>query len=240
MQHIFKVFWWSLIYLPLTTGLFIQTKEKYDKFPERKIIILISSYNNPLELTVECLKSALKQKYSNFEIVFCDDCSPQPNIEQIHRDLIAKIDTHHRITYRRNKERYRPMGNQWLAWNSINPDNILDNNEIIIVNLDGDDVLLHRNVLKIINKLHHLGAWVTWGQCLFYPSKESIPACKDVSDSVRTLNTWRDIPFCFGHIRSYRLSLLKSIPLETFLHNGNFYPAAGDVILMWSLCEKAG
>lgn len=224
----------------LPIALYARTNDQSNIISERKIVVLISSYNNPTELTYECLMSVLMQEYSNFEILFCDDCSPQPNIEQIHRNLIAQIDTHNRITYRRNKERYRPMGNQWHAFHSINPDNILDNREIIIVNLDGDDVLLHSNVLKKINELHHHGAWITWGQCLYYPSKGAIPACHGVSNSVIASNSWRDIPFCFGHIRTYRLSLLKDIPLEALLYNDNFYPAAGDVALMWIGCEKGG
>lgn len=209
-------------------------------FPQRKIVVLISSYNNPLAITEECLRSILMQDYSNFEILFCDDCSPQANIEELHNDLIQRIDTDHKIIYRRNNVRYKPMGNQWISWNSINPENKEDNREIIVVNVDGDDVLLHEDVFKIINELHHKGAWITWGQCLFYPSMKTITACKGVSEGTIINNQWRDIPFCFGHIRTYRLSLLKNIPLQSVLCNGDFYPAAGDVALMWHLCEEAG
>lgn len=216
------------------------TIKQTSTLPQRKIVVLVSSYNNTIGVTEQCLRSILMQDYSNFEILFCDDCSPQANIEEIHKALIERIDHKHQITYRHNNQRYRPMGNQWHAWNSINPENRKDNQEIIVVNVDGDDVLLHNNVFTIINELHHKGAWVTWGQCLFYPSMQQITACKNVSEETIVNNKWRDIPFCFGHIRTYRLSLLKNIPLQSILYNGDFYPAAGDVALMWHLCEEAG
>ena len=228
-----------MIWLPLSLYSLPNNSDNKNSIPEKKIIVLISSYNNSLEITRECLNSVLMQDYSNFELLFCDDCSPQPNIEQLHRDLIAEIDIHHRIVYRRNNQRYRPMGNQWLAFHSINPNNTEDNREIIVVNVDGDDVLLHKNVLKKINELHHQGAWVTWGQCLYYPSKQAIPACHEVPHSVIEANNWRHYPFTQGHIRTYRLSLLKDLPLEYLLYNGDFYPATGDVALMWGLSEKA-
>jgi hypothetical protein len=216
------------------------TIEQTSTLPKRKIVALVSSYNNTIGVTEQCLRSILMQDYPNFEVLFCDDCSPQANIEEIHKALIERIDHKHQITYRHNNQRYRPMGNQWHAWNSINPENREDNQEIIVVNVDGDDVLLHNNVFTIINELHHKGAWVTWGQCLFYPSMQQITACQNVPEETIVHNKWRDIPFCFGHIRTYRLSLLKNIPLQSVLYNGDFYPAAGDVALMWHLCEEAG
>lgn len=125
--------------------------------PPKKIVIVIPSYNNPLEFTRECLQSALTQEYSNFEIVFSDDCSPQPNIEEIHKKLIMELDIDHKITYRRNDQRLGPLGNRWNAIHTINPDNIEDNRNIIVVNLDGDDffyVLMHLLSLMIFMKMH--------------------------------------------------------------------------------------
>lgn len=208
--------------------------------PEKKIIIVIPSYNNPLHITRACLESALNQNYSNFEILFCDDCSPQPDIEQRHRELIKELDKHNKITYKRNKNRYGPIGNQWLAWHSINPDNILDNRDIIVANLDGDD-LLEPDALAIVNELHEK-AWVTWGQFDLYPSHDAHNDCCDISESIIAANEWRKVPggLATSHLRTARLSLLKELPMEALLYKGNFYPAAGDAPLMWSLCEKAG
>ena len=208
--------------------------------PEKKIVILIPSYNNPLYITRECLQSALNQQYSNFEIFFSDDCSPEPGIEEKHRALIAELDKNNKITYKRNKQRHGPIGNQLLAWHSINPDNILDNRDIIVANLDGDD-FLEPNALSIVNELHEK-AWVAWGQFDLYPSGDKRNDCHKISKKIIAANGWRKVPggLATGHLRTYRLSLLKDLPIEALLYQGIFYPAAGDAPLMWSLCEKAG
>lgn len=212
-----------------------------DPIPERKIVILICSYNNPLEFTYECLMSALVQEYSNFEILFCDDCSPQSNIEQFHKCIIDKLDKQHRIKYIRNKQRYGSLGNQWHALHSINPDNIDDNRNIIVIHLDGDDVLLHRHVLKKVNIMHN-HAWVTYGNFAYFPSLALHQGCCfQVPDHIIAENKWRQVPgFPLTHLRTFRLCLLKDLPLKTFLYHGKFYPAATDVPIMLSLCEKAG
>lgn len=141
----------------------------YNAIPEKKIVVVIPSYNNPLEITRQCLESVLKQNYENFNIIFSDDCSPQPNIEHIHTTLIGEIDKKNKIIYHRNQERLGPIGNQWQAFQSINPNNIEDNNQIVVATLDGDDIFLQPNVLKKINELHEY-AWVTYGNFAYYPS----------------------------------------------------------------------
>lgn len=217
--------------------------KKQQSIPERKIVVVIPSYNNALDVTRECLKSVLMQEYSNFQIVFSDDCSPQPDVEKIHRKLIAELDVHKRVTYRRNASRCGPIGNQWHAFHSINPDNIMDNREIIIVNVDGDDFLLCKDALQLVNRMHHDGAWVTYGQFSLYPPKRSDKNdCHQIPRDIIATNKWRSVPggLATSHLRTYRLSLLKDLPLESYLYKGIFYPAAGDTSLMWSLCEKAG
>ena len=232
--------WFICSMLFITSPTYSIANELNNIIPEKKIIVVVPSYNNPIEFTRDCLQSILMQKYSNFEILFCDDCSPQPNIEYIHRTLIAELDMHNKITYVRNHQRYGPIGNQWHAFHSINPDNIEDNREIIVITVDGDDVLLHPNILTKVNEMHQ-HSWLTYGQYIFYPPSQitDFQAGK-VSDTVIAANAWRQVwGFPTGHLRTYRLSLLKDLPLDTFLYKGIFYPAAGDAPLMYSLCEKA-
>lgn len=210
------------------------------KIKERKIVVVIPSYNNPLEITRECLNSVLIQDYQNFEIIFSDDCSPQPIIEQKHKALIKELDKNNKITYQRNHERYGPIGNQWHAFHTINPDNIDDNREIIVATLDGDDLFLDSNVLQIVNELHQK-AWVTYGNFAYYPSMQTDCCCYEVSKDIIKANRWRKVPgFPTTHLRTARLSLIKNLPLESFLYNGIFYPAAGDTMIMYALCEQAG
>ena len=59
------------------------TDQDWDKLPEKvdyKIGIIIPNYN--YEHTIEkCLKSVLDQTYTNYEIVFIDDCSTDKSVE---------------------------------------------------------------------------------------------------------------------------------------------------------------
>lgn len=229
-----------LFALLLIQPIFTTIEIPISNIQERKIIIVIPSYNNPLEITRECLNSVLMQDYPNFEILFCDDCSPQSNIEEMHRSLIEELDKDKKITYRRNLERYGPIGNQWHACHSINPDNSQDNREIIIATLDGDDVFLHTKVLQEINELHQY-AWVTYGNFAYYPSLAIDRSSYEVPAEIIAANAWRTVPgFPTTHLRTARLSLIKDLPLEAVLYDDRFYPAAGDTTWMWSQCEKAG
>ncbi len=228
----------SLYSLLVLSNLYISIQSNQN-LPEKKIVIVIPSYNNPLKFTRECLESVLMQKYSNYEILFSDDCSPQPNIEQIHKQLIAELDMHKRITYRRNKQRLGPLGNRWNAIHSINQDNIEDNRNIIVANLDGDDIFLRSDALTIINEMHEY-AWTTWGSFSILPSKNIYSACQPVPAHVIAQNNWRSCPISLSHVQTYRLSLLKDLPLYTYLYHGNFYPAATDLQSIWGACEKSG
>lgn len=69
------------------------TDPDYDKLPEKvnyKIGIIIPNYN--YEHTIEkCLTSIFKQTYTNYEIIFVDDCSTDNSVEiakQLYSDLL--------------------------------------------------------------------------------------------------------------------------------------------------------
>lgn len=210
------------------------------ELPEKKIVVVVSNYNNPPEIVRDCLTSILTQNYEKFEVLFCDDCSPG-NQQEWQKQLIKELDIQHRVTYISNPERYGATGNQWHAFHAINPDNHLDNRDIVVVNVDGDDVLLVPDSLKKVNQLHEY-AWVTYGQYRNIPSG-ALGHCKAVDPVIIAANAWRDGAlgdFPTSHLRTYRLSLLKDLPLQALLYYGQFYPAGGDTALMWSLCEKAG
>ena len=64
--------------------------------------------------------------------------------------------------------------------------------------------------------------------------------CKQLDKSIIDKNLFRDIPFCYSHLRTFKRKLWENIP-ESLLKdkNNNFYKVAWDVAFMIPMLEMA-
>lgn len=171
----------------------------FNYIPEKKMVVIIPSYNNH-KWCERNLESVFEQKYSNYRVLYIDDCSTD-NTYYLAKQTIDKYRQWNRVTLLRNKERCGAMANWYHAVNSC------DDNEIII-NLDGDDWLENNYVLQRVNEEYHNGAWLTYGQFKYYPTGTvgyGSPIPQDIIDN----NEFRWYPVVPTHLRTFYAWLFK-------------------------------
>ena len=116
--------------------------------------------------------------------------------------------------------------------------------EDIIVEIDGDDWLLHPFVLQYLNEIYQdENIWMTYGQYIHYPSGEvGGHYSLHLQDTVDILNSYRANVFPYSHLKTYKAFLLDNITDEdlTDTNTGAYFNAAADFALCMPLVEMAG
>jgi glycosyltransferase involved in cell wall biosynthesis len=193
---------------------------------ERPIVAVIASYNNEKWIKKN-LESILFQDYSNFRIIYLDDCSSDATPE-----LIKQYLSDPRLTYIRNETRKGSLANYYYGIH------LCDNDEIVAL-IDGDDWLYNAHVFERVNRAYaSANVWLTHGTLVEYPSPVvawSAPIPKEiiVSNSFRTFR-------CPSHLRTFYAWLFKKINLEDLMYHDQFFSMTGDQALMFPMIEMAG
>lgn len=224
---------------------------------ELSMVIVIPSYNNE-KWCVKNLESVLHQHYSNYRIIYVNDCSkdrtgnmveqcvkemdmdyrvidfnpPDSDIETIVEAFCTDIQRErHFFTLVNNKKRVGALANLYRMIHSCD-------DEEIIVTLDGDDWLANDEVLHILNTTYQSGnIWFTHGTLKEYPWGH-VAWCEPIPESVIKNNAIRSFK-CPSHLRTFYAWLFKKILLEDFLYKGDFFPMAWDMAIMYPLAEMA-
>ena len=98
---------------------------------ERHIVIVVASYNNK-DWYKHNLDSILAQDYSNYNVIYVDDCSPDGTGKLV-AEYIKEKDIEHRIQLICNEERCGALANQYKAIHSC------DDMSIVIICIDNDN-----------------------------------------------------------------------------------------------------
>lgn len=198
--------------------------------PEQKhIVVVIPSYNNRAYYQKN-LDSIFAQEYDNFQVIYIDDVSSD-RTGQFVRSYIDKHNLWHRVTLIENKHRRGALANLYDAIHAC-----LDSD--IIVTVDGDDWLAHKNVLNRINQAYQdSNVWITFGQFQFYPDGR-VGYCRDIAHNEFT----RDRRWCHvaTHMRTFYAGLFKKIKREDLLQqDGRFFEVTWDKAMMAPMLEMA-
>jgi len=216
------------LFLLLFMGAGAQSKHlsKEDVLTEKPLVVLITSYNNQ-EYVQRNLQSVFEQTYSNYRIIYVDDCSADNTSA-----IVEGLSQRERFTFVRNDKRVGALANIYHAVHSCK-------DEEIIVSLDGDDWFAHSNVLKQINEVYTTsGCWLTHGSLIEYPNpskKWSIPIPKEIVDTAN-FRSYR----CPSHLRTFYAWLFKRIRLDDLLYQGSFFSMTWDQAMMFPMIEMAG
>ncbi len=239
---------WILVLLCLSNGAHAKTKRvnalqrpiyqiakaDHPVTDEKPFVILTLSYNNK-QFYEKNLKSILDQDYSNYRVIYIDDCSTDGMSEKV-QGFLKEYDTENRVSYIRNKTNRGPPKNHYDAVHSCN------NDEIIVV-VDGDDFLAHPQVLNRLNTYYaNPAVWLTYGDFAEYPSLATGKKRKHGGSYPIDWNASRGIrtpPFISSHLRTYYAGLFKQIKLQDFFINGKFGQAAADLISMYPMLEMS-
>jgi glycosyltransferase involved in cell wall biosynthesis len=199
--------------------------------PEKPIVVIIPSYNNKKWYQAN-LKSVLLQDYSNYHVIYIDDCSTD-GMGELVQEFIKQNDTNHRVAYIRNKENHGCLYNVYHAIMSC------DDN-VIIVKVDGDDWLPHNQVLRKVNEVYQdNNVWLTHGSLIVYPQYGN--GGFHAYDQKTIMHAaYRDVDWEASHLHTFYAWLFKNIIKEDLIYEETFFSTTEDLARMFPMLEMAG
>lgn len=192
------------------------------------MIKIVSCFWNVDKYISDCINSVMLQKLTEFKMFLIDDVSDD-NTVNIIKDLIKGDD---RFILIENKEKKFKLKN---LDDLLMDDEIFDD-EDIIVELDGDDILFSSGSLSTINDTYNKdkNIWITNGSFVYSNGQFGF------SDKVNP-NTIRNDIFKFSHLRTWKVHLWRNIDEESFLDtDGNYFKSAADVAYSLPMVEMSG
>lgn len=206
---------------------------------ENDIVVLIPSFNNS-QWYKKNLNSVFNQSYTNYRIIYIDDCSTDGTTKLV-ETYIKEKKQEHRTTLIKNKIRVTAMENLYKAIHFECKDNE------IIVKLDGDDWLAHNNVLQRINQEYQdPNIWLTYGNYQDLPNhkKKGDLYCKPISNEFLNNGGTRKVDkiiqiYAPGHPLTFKAWLFKKIKLKDIFYEGKFPKTAYDATMNFPLIEMA-
>ncbi len=227
-----------------------------EELPEKPMVIVIPSYNN-VDWYEANLKSVFMQKYSNYRVIYINDCSQDGTDKAVADYVKNNIQDYQIVDFNNNFDNIGDMVNSFnelinaephffTLVNNVNRCGAMENlykgilsckdNEICIT-LDGDDWLYHDRVLQELNTVYSGEVWFTHGTIKEYPWGH-VAWSEPVPPEAIQNNTYRKYK-CPGHLRTFYTWLFKKIKLEDLLWHGKFFPMTWDMTIMYPLCEMA-
>jgi len=177
----------------------------------------------------KCIDSVKQQDHDNFHCYLINDLSTD-NSEEIIKN---KIDN--RFTYISNKEKKYKLKNFYECVQDFCSE------EDIIVELDGDDWLANKDVLKILeSKYREEECWLTYGSYREFPSFRTGIYSKKIPDEIFKKRDYRKSPWVTSHLKTFKSFLFKSIKEGDLMENGKFFTTASDLATMFPMLEMAG
>ena len=191
------------------------------------IIIPVFNAEKYLE---KCLSSIIKQSYKNFQVKVVDDCSTDSSYE-----VASNICSNYKnFDIYRNKRRLGALNNISKLLNL----HIEDPSKTIDVLIDGDDYLYSCDVLNIVyEKYLNTKCLITYGSFLTSKGVQG----KKYPSFIREFNLYRKYFWYASHLKTFRHDLWLSINQNDLLDkNGQYFPCATDLAIMFPMLEMAG
>lgn len=206
---------------------------------QNKFVIITPSFNNE-EWVEYNIASILNQTYTNFKVLYIDDNSTDATYQKV-QSLVSQDD---RFKIIQNKT------NKGAAYNYVEYINsISDDDNDILVHLDGDDWLYDEYVLDRLNKLYNENDyWMTYGRFVSYDGSDQLTESTTYgvphNEFVHSHKLYRRDQFKASHLRTYRSFLFKKINKEDLksIETGEYYWHAIDVAwgcICQEMCPKS-
>jgi glycosyltransferase involved in cell wall biosynthesis len=198
---------------------------------EHPIVVIIPSYNNQ-QWADKNVRSVLNQKYTNFRVIYIDDCSTDGTANVV-RMVKRKLDVHNRLVLISNEKRCGALANIYKAVHAYCADGD------IVCTVDGDDWLENDHVLATINEAYaNPNVWMTYGQFRGEPGKLH-GFCRDFPPFIIEHNAFRDYDWVASHMRTFYAGLFKKIRLQDLVDSGDFFDVTWDLGFMYPMLEMA-
>jgi hypothetical protein len=198
---------------------------------EKPFVIVIPSHNNR-EWYQQNLDSVFNQNYRNYRVIYIADASTE-GTERFVESYVAQNHQEKRFTLLKNKEQRGVLACLCQAIFSCN-------REEIVVPLEGADWLAHNEVLSTLNAVYaDPDVWMTCSQTVSYPSfsRGQTPPIPDEVIKTSEVRNWTgDLP----PVLTFYAAVFQEIDKLDFLHEGHFFPGAGDLAWQLPLVEMSG
>jgi glycosyltransferase involved in cell wall biosynthesis len=196
-----------------------------------KFKIVVPSFNSQKWIE-RCLASIEKQTQKNYDVCVVDDASTDPSQQKIIQFYCEK----HGWNYMFNSTNMGALYNIVNAINALKP-----NDEDVIVTLDGDDWFYNNKVLeKLFDIYSRADVYLTYGQFITFP-RWNIGSCRPISDEDIERQNYRNMPWQFGHLRTFKYYLWRHVADKDLRDDeGNYYKIAWDLAFMYPMLEMAG
>jgi glycosyltransferase involved in cell wall biosynthesis len=198
----------------------------------KKFAIVIPSYKNK-KWCKKNIESALNQKYSDYRIIFMDDCSPDGTAEEAEK-VISNHQNKDKVTLIKNDVRCGALKNLYDMIHSCDDDEI-------VVTLDGDDWLASDEVLSKLDSVYSKqNVWMTYGSYINWPGKS--PGCaRPYEINIIQKNMFRKAQWRASHLRTFYSWLFKKIKKQDFMDpQGRWLDMAWDLAFMLPMLEMCG
>lgn len=208
---------------------------------EKPIVVIITSYNNS-QWYKKNLDSVFMQQYTNYRVIYVDDASTD-GIGELVAAYINDHNLHKKMALIRNATNKRKLANLYHAIHNLCHDNE------IVVELDGDDWLAHKQVLSIINSLYSKkNIWLAYasyrdvGKSTF--RRRRIMVCRTPERVIRQ-RSYRNHLWIWSGLRTYYTWLFKRIKKKDLVYPsgqyvGEFFKTSSDGATMFPMLEMAG
>lgn len=198
---------------------------------DKKFVIIIPSYNNQ-KYCEKNIQSALSQNYSNYRIIFTDDCSADETFNKV-SNFVSNSQKSNRATLIKNSGRIGALANIYNMIYSCSDDEI-------VLTLDGDDWLASDEVLNKLNQVYsNTEIWMTYGQYQNSTDKH-IGIAKAYPNNIVNGNSFRSYAWLASHLRTFYVWLFKKIRKEDLMKDGKFYQMTWDFAMMFPMLEMSG
>lgn len=198
-----------------------------------EFVIVSPSYNNA-EWCEKSLKSVVSQTYPHWSLIYINDCSTDSTATLVN-SFIQKHKLSEKCQLINNSERLGAMENFYRA---ITP---LPGNKVVVC-LDGDDRLAHKNVLKKLAKVYSKKkVWMTYGSYKTEPEEFSRQClCNKYPKGIIKTRGFRGYPeWMASHLKTYYAKLFQNIKKEDFLYQDKFFEVTSDLAFMFPMLEMA-
>lgn len=200
------------------------------RLEEKRIVIVTPSFKNA-QWYKKNLDSVFDQRYTNWHMIYVDDCSPDGTGELV-KAYVKERGFEDKVTVICNQVRRKAMANLYTAIYMCAPTDI-------VAIVDGDDWLAFGDVMNEINFMYTTrGVWLTYGQYKEYPSG-NIGFCRDYPREVVEHNAFRSYSHGPSHLRTFYAGLFHKVRTDDLLLDGEFFPMTYDLAMMFPMIEMA-
>lgn len=193
-----------------------------------KFVVITPSYNNE-SWCIENIKSILNQNYTNFRVIYINDCSTDRTGTLIN-NYINNHENKNIVKFINNSNRYGALQNIYNAIHSCH------DSEVVVM-VDGDDWLYDNNVLNYLDSVYQdKNIWLTYGQFIGYPCK-SLGWCREFPELVCKDNLFRKYDWISTHLKTFYAGLFKKIKINDLKFQDKFFEVNSDFAFMLPMLE---